>query len=487
MTSVRRALVLSIADRYLLVALGLGSGMIVARLLTPEEFGLYAVALAVIGVSHMVRDFGVGSYLIQQQILQSKHVSTAFGVSLLLGGILFFVLVVSAPAIGRFYGDLRVSDALRIAAVNFLVLPFCSISVTLLRRSMRFDSLTIISLSSAVTGIVATLLAVWAGLGPNGMALGSVVANVVTGIGAWIALRDLSVFRPALSEWRAVVGFGGQSALTNLVVSLSSNINDLVLAKVLGFAPAAMVSRAQGLPLLFQRELMRAIQVVAYPAFAQAQRDGDDVERKWTSALGALTALAWPFFGYAALMALELIRFMFGDQWDEAVVLVPIFCAAGAVQVLAALVQEFLIAKGRIDLNTGFVLSFQPLRAGFIIAVAIVTRSLTACAWAYFATALVHVPLAYVVKSRCNNFYWPLLMSQLRASFFVSVVTLALPLGVCAWYGFHRSLPMSLPTFLLTTAATAATWLCAVLLLKHPLSLDPAFVTLLKVLRLRHV
>lgn len=487
MTSLRRALALSVAERYLLIAMGLASSMVVARLLTPEELGLYAVALAVIGLSHMARDFGIGSYLIQHRDLQSRHVHTAFGVSLLLGGGLFLLLYAVAPMIGRFYGDARVSETLRIAAVNFLVLPFCSISVTLLRRSMRFDSLAAISLSSGVVGVGATIGLAWAGYGPSGLAWASVVANVVTGLGACWVLRDPNVFRPALSEWRAVLSFGGQSALTNMVSSLSNNINDLVLAKVLGFAPAAMVSRAQGLPAMFQRDLMRAVQVVAFPAFAQAHREAANVELKWTTAIGILTVLAWPFYGFAALMALELMRLMFGTQWDEAAALVPIFSAAGAVVVLAGLVQQLLVAVGRIDLNTRFELGFQPLRAALIVGVAVITRSLEACAWAFLAGALVQVPWAYAVKARCSRFDWVGLLNQLRASMFVGVATLAVPLSVSAFYGFDRTEPMPLPAFLLVCALTAAMWLGAVLLLKHPLSHDPAFAKVLTLLRLRRI
>jgi O-antigen/teichoic acid export membrane protein len=485
MTSVRRALALSMIERYLLVLLTLGSNMVLARLLTPEEIGLYAVALAVIGLMHMVREFGIGAYLIQEPDLQPRHVHTAFGVSLLLGSALFLALFAAGPAAGRFYADGRVGEALRIVAINFLVLPFCSISTSLLRRKMRFDSLAIAALSGGVAGAAVTLSLAWAGYGPNSLAVGSVVSNVAIGIAAWWALRDPAVFRPALSEWRAVLSFGGQSALTNVVASASNNINDLALAKVLGFAPVAMISRAQGLPAMFQRELMRSVQVVAFPAFAKVHREGGSVELRWTAAVGALTVLGWPFFGFAALMALELMRLMFGTQWDEAARLVPLFCAAGAVMALSGLIQQLLVAMGRIDLNTRFELSFQPLRALAIVLVAVYTRSLEACAWVFLVSAVLYTPILYAVKTRCSRFDWPALAAQLRASLWVSLLSLALPAGVCLWYGLDRAEPMPVWVFVGVVLGTAVSWVAALLWVKHPVSDDPAFVKLLKKLRLR--
>lgn len=484
MTTVHRALAISMVERYLMLAVALGSNMLIARLLTPEQIGLYSVSLAVISLAQMVRDFGIGSYLIQHKDLQDSHVRTAFGVMLIIGGSLFAVFFVAGPFAGRFYNDPRVGDALRICALNFLVLPFCTITMSLLRREMRFDHIAIVGIAGGLTGALASVGLAWAGLGPIGLAIGSVISSVVTGITAWLVRRDSTVFKPSLSEWRAVLGFGGQSALTNVVSSASNDISDLALGKVLGFAPVAMISRAQGLPNMFQRDLMGAVQGVAFPMFAKVHREGASVETKWTAAVGAVTVFGWPFYGFLALMSVETMRLLFGNQWDTAARLVPIFCAVGAVLALANLVVHLLIALGRMDIVTRVELTFQPARAAAIVVVAVLTESLAACAWAYLASAAVQVPLLYWVKSRCLPFDWTGLRQQLKASAAVTLVTLALPAAAAYYFGFTRTEPMPLAVFLGTVAGSALVWVASVVLLRHPLSADPVFQRTLARIRL---
>ena len=93
MTTVRRALALSFIERYFSIVLALGSNMVLARLLTPEQIGVYSVSLAVIGVAHVLREFGVGNFLIQQKDLHDDHVRTAFGLALAVGGLLALAIL----------------------------------------------------------------------------------------------------------------------------------------------------------------------------------------------------------------------------------------------------------------------------------------------------------------------------------------------------------------------------------------------------------
>ncbi len=181
MTSVRRALALSFAERYALLVLSFASNILLARLLTPEQIGIYSVSLAVIGIAQVLRDFGVGNFLIQEKNLADAHIRTAFGISLVIGTVLFLATFLAAPWAGRFYGEAQMIETLRISALNFLVLPFCSISLALLRRSMQFRHLLIVALVSAVAGFAVTIWLAYAGFGPNSMAIGALAGNVVTG------------------------------------------------------------------------------------------------------------------------------------------------------------------------------------------------------------------------------------------------------------------------------------------------------------------
>ncbi|KPF45632.1 hypothetical protein D621_17785 [beta proteobacterium AAP51] len=488
MNGVRRALAFSLLERYLLLVVGLASNMAIARLLTPELIGIFSVSLAFIGIAQVLRDFGVANYLIQERELTDDHVRTAFGILLALGLVVFVVLFAGAPWIARAYGEEQMVLTLRVCAFNFLVLPFCTVSLALLRRQMAFKRLAVVNIAATCISSAVSVGMAFMGFGVLALALGSVLLNVVTGIGAWLAREDRRVLLPSLKEWRVVLNFGAQSSAAGVVTSISMDINDLAVGKVMGFEPVAMLSRAQGLMNLFHRDLMSAIRNVAYPAYAKAAREDQALEPIYLASVSNVTVIAWPFYGFVSLFALELLRLMFGSQWDAAAPLVPVFCLAGAAAATINLIASLVLAVGRVDLITKVELFFQPLRAAMIVAAAVIFQSMMACAVALVVAFVLHVPLMYYVKGRCLPNDHSALRRQLGLSLGVSLLSLVLPV-MLAMAGSATATGPRWLAFALAVPVCIGGWLVALVVLKHPLAQDPAFLAAqrkcLRLLRLR--
>lgn len=478
MSSVRRSLAISFAERYVLIAFALVGNILVARLLTPEEIGIYSVSLAVIGIAQVLRDFGVGSFLIQEKNLTDDHVRTAFGFSLLIGGTLFVVALAVAPFAARFYGEARMIETLRISALNFLVLPFCSISLSLLRREMAFKQIATVNITAAVVGFLVIFGTAYQGFGANSMAMGAVASNITTGIGAWLARSDRKLLLPNFIHWRSLLGFGARSSAASVVTAISMDINDLVLGKVLGFAPVAIISRAQGLMNLFHRDTMAAVRNVAFPAFAKAHRDGEALEERHIASVTAVTALAWPFYGFASLFSLEILRLMFGPQWDAAARLVPYFCLAGALAATSNLVLNAVLAVGRIDLVARAELIFQPVRAALIIFAALVFKSLFACTIAFLIAFALHPPFVYFIKQRCIPNEPRKLLRGLWSSAKVALWCLSPAAIVAARVANSGTGVATLLELVIAALLTTLAWPAAILLTRHPLAYDPIFARL---------
>jgi lipopolysaccharide exporter len=474
MTTVRRALAISFLERYLTVALALASNMLLARLLTPHEIGVYSVSLAVIGVAQVLREFGIGNYLIQEKQLTDDHLRTAFGISVLLGGTLFVAVVAVAPYAARFYNEPAMAQTLRIAALNFLVLPFCTVRLALLRRAMRFKALLYVSLVATVLSQIVTVGLAWAGLGPDSMAIGSVVLNVAMAVGTFVAHDDKRVLAPSLKLWRPLLNFGGQSALTNMVTSVSMDASDLIVAKVMGFGPVAMLSRAQGLMNLFHRDVMGAVRNVAFPALAEAHRRGSDLVPVFARSMALLTLAAWCFYGLVGLYGLEALRLLFGTQWDAARPLVSIFCAAGAVAILNSLVPTLLTAIGRIDLVTRMELVIQPARLALIAAAAITFRTMEAVAWAYLIMTLFTAPFFLFVAARGLPGLIRPLWGPLARSALVALVACLPALWHVSQAGLDRTAPVNLAAAVLYAGLGLALGLLTAVLVGHPLRQEPA-------------
>jgi O-antigen/teichoic acid export membrane protein len=478
MTGVRRALLFSFAERYALILINLASNLLIARLLTPAEIGVYSVTLAVMSIAQVLRDFGVASYLIQEKELTDDHIRTALGVTLVIGVGLGLVVFCAAPWVADFYREPRMRDLLWLASLNFLLLPFSTISLALLRRRLAFKALAIVNLVATLAGAVTSVGLSWAGYGPLGLVTGTLVVSAVTGFAAWWAQGERRLLRPGLSQWRSLFRFGAQSSVVGVVTSVSMDINDLAVGKLMGFEPVALLSRAQGLMNLFHRDLMGAVRNVAYPAFAKAVRERQAMEPLYLASVTYVCVVAWPFYGFVALYGLETLRLLFGPQWDAAAPLVPLFCLAGALAAAGSLIGNLMVAMGRMDLLTRMEVVFQPARAAVIVAAAAYWREPWACAAALALAMGLQLPLVYAVKGRFLPNAWRALRAHLARSLAVAVVALALPALLLWLQPRAPGQTMPWPWFALAIVGCIVSWLLALRWCRHPLAADPAFARL---------
>lgn len=484
MSGTRRALLFSFAERYLVTVIGLASNLVIARLLTPIEIGVYSVSLAVISIAQVLRDFGVASYLVQERDLNEEHIRTALGVTLVLGTVLGALVLMSAPWVADFYREPLMRGMLSVCALNFLLLPFSTISLSLLRRQMAFKRLAAVGLIAVTVGASVSTGLAWDGFGALSLAIGSVATNATTGLAAWLARGPHKLLWPGFSEWRRVLGFGARSSVVGVVTSVSMDINDLAAGKLMGFEAVAVLSRAQGLMNLYHRDIMGAVRNVAFPAYAKAVRQQQAMEPLYIAGVTHVTVTAWPFYGFVALYGVETLRLLYGSQWDIAAPLVPVFCLAGMLAAGGSLIGNLTIAAGRIDLLTRIELVFQPLRAAMVVVAALVWRTPLACAWALALALALQLPLLYVLKQRFQPNDWAMLWRNLVRSAAVTVCALALPAILAGSVGLRRVMPMPNWWFASAIAACILSWLVALVLLRHPLAQDPAFGPLLRRLRL---
>uniref|UniRef100_Q47DD1 Polysaccharide biosynthesis protein n=1 Tax=Dechloromonas aromatica (strain RCB) TaxID=159087 RepID=Q47DD1_DECAR len=478
MTSVRRALAISFIERYALIAISLASNILIARLLSPEEIGLYSVSLAVIGIAQVLRDFGVGGYLIQEKNLTEAHIRTAFGVALIMGLLLFIITLAGASLAVRVYAEPRMLLTLQICSINFLILPFCTVSLAMLRREMLFQKILYVTLSATILGFIATIALAYLEFGANSMAIGTVTTNICSGFGAWIVRKERVILLPALHEWRSVVGFGSKRSAASIAVTISSDITELVAGKLLGFGPVAILSRAQGLMNLFQRDLMAAVHGVAYPAFANAHRQNQDLETHHINSIAIISVFAWPFYGFVSIFSLEILNLLFGPQWDSAAGFVGWYCLAGAVLTPSYLIISLLTATGNITTATKIELITHPLRASFFVIGLIIFPHIETPPILFVIAAAFSSPYAFFMKNKVLPNNWRLLTKNLTKSLIVTAFSLT-PTLIFANYEFEI-LTITFPKLLLASIAAATGWYISLHIIKHQLINETIFLSISK-------
>lgn len=431
MASVRKSLALSFAQKYTTMAIALASSMSLARLLTPSEIGIYSVGVAVVGMAHMLRDFGVGNYLVQEKELTPDRIRTAFGVTLVIAWSMAVILIALSGPMSDFYNEPGVRQVLTVLSINFLLLPFSSPILSLLTREMNFGALFRINVTSSLVGATTSNTLAALEYGFISLAWGSVAGILATVIIAAIFKPETARVLPGLKEWRRVASFGGKMSAISLVSELGVATPELVIGRTLGFGAVGIFSRATGAVTLFNRTVMGAIQPVILPTLSAKARAGEDILPAYLRATSYITGMSWPFFAFLGLMAYPIVRIMFGDQWDAAVPLIQIMCITRFVLGLYWIVTPTMISIGAINELMKLHLLFQPINIALIIAAAF--HSLEAVAGAGIFGAILFFLLSFFSLHRITGITSAAMLKAVRVSACVTVCSSVGPASVFFW------------------------------------------------------
>ena len=348
MATVRKALFWSFAERYASMIVGMAGSMVLARLLKPHEVGIYSLCATLTTVATIVRDFGISEYLIQERELTKDKLRAAYGLAFLTAwsiGIILFVLRYPAAA---FYQEPQLVSVIGVLCLNFFLLPLATPTFALLNRELQFRKVFIVQLSSNVVQQSMAVWLAWKGFSAMSLAWSS-VAGIVTTVLILVAMRPGdSWLLPSFKEAGQVMRFGSMFMGSRIVETLTRNGHEFLLAKQMGFEAVGLFSRAYGMIELFQSNVANAIQRVATPAFAAEHRSGGDMATSYAQGTAVFTALAWPFFGFVALMAGPVIELLFGKAWLEAAPVATMLALTCFPSYLVALAPNLLSATGQI-------------------------------------------------------------------------------------------------------------------------------------------
>lgn len=352
MASIRISFLWALGQNYVVLGCQFITSMVIARLLTPAEMGVFSVAVVVVGMAQILRDFGVGDYIVQEKELTPERIRSALAVNMTLAWFLAAALFFGSWPIAEFYRDTGVRLVMQVLAINFLLLPFGSVPLAVIRREMNFAVIAEVKVVTALVGSTASILLAYNGMSYLSMAWGSVVSNALVIL---IALRhrpkNLPLL-PGVHEIRRVLGFGTFASATFILAELDKNVSDLLLGRLLGMGPTGIFGRAQGLVQLMDRILLNSVWSVAMPYFAQKDRSGADVQEGFLRAAGYVTAIIWPFAILLGCMAYPAVRILFGDQWDASVPLVRWLCIHVIIGAPFALLGSVMLALGQVRILT---------------------------------------------------------------------------------------------------------------------------------------
>ena len=349
MNVVHRSIFFSAIERYGTVFFFIITAAVLSRLLTPQEFGIYALINAAIGMTTAIyQEFGGANYLIQKQSLSEEDTRTAFTITLCLSALSAFAFFELRNVAADFFSEPQLSAGFAVATLNFVLIPFSITISALLRRDMAF---AVLARSNIVGSFVtATTSIVFAVLKYSFMApiLGTIFGNVAILALLIASWKNLRIFKPSLSEYGDVAAFGVYSSGTAIINVLYNLAPQFILARILDFGAVGLYSRANNMTQVFDKFIVQIFNPVLLPAISAHTRAGKDLKGIFLKAVELIAVLQWPFLIFFALMADQIVLIWLGQSWYEIVPLVRMLCIASLFMFAASLTYPILVASGNI-------------------------------------------------------------------------------------------------------------------------------------------
>ena len=323
------------------------STVVLARLLSPQDFGLVAMVAPLLTFMGFFRDLGLSTATVQQAEINHAQVSTLFWVNVGLSATLMLTAFALSPLVGMFYRRPEAVWLTGAYGVNCLLTGLSIQHMALLRRQMAFGSLAVINLSAGIVGLLAGILAAVAGWGCWALVAMTLVNSLVS-LGAVWWLCSWRPGRPARgSGVRPMLRFGGFLTGGNLAYFLSSNLDTFAIGRWLGAVPLGNYNRANQLFLVSLQQLSSPLAAVAIPALSRLQNEPERYRSAFLKALQALTLGTVPLACILIAGGDAIALLLLGPQWIEAATLVRILAVAGLLMPVSGAVSWLLISQGR--------------------------------------------------------------------------------------------------------------------------------------------
>lgn len=348
----RRALrsgAIAIAARVTNAAVQIGSVLFLARLLTPEDYGLVSMVAAIVGFAPLVVDLGTRDAVVQRSAISEREVSAIFWITTGISTALTLAVAACGPMIARFYGEPRLATIAVVSSLTFISSASACQHYALLRRAMMFEKLGILEVVANVVAALTAITLAFLNLQYWALVVRPIIYAFTLGAGVWWQC-PWRPSRPTITpDVKKMFGFGINITGFTLTDFASRSIDRVAIGYRYG---AVSLGYYQNALFVFENLidiLLGALHGVAVAGLSKVQHDPKELWRFFSKALALITFFAMPAFGALAVTSQDLIVVMLGTKWTEAGVLLSIVALRGIPQSFERTLGWLPVATGRTD------------------------------------------------------------------------------------------------------------------------------------------
>jgi O-antigen/teichoic acid export membrane protein len=464
MADLRRSLVINFVSSTGSTAIQFAVSVLLARMLTPREIGIFSMTVVFINIAHIFREFGVSTYLQREPELTREKLKAATGVLFTSSWSIAALLFFASEWLATWFNEPRMAPVMRVLAIGFVFIPFGSITQALLTREYAAGKQAIVTIVGTIAFSVTCLSLAALGFGTMSMAWANLANIVACGL-AYIPLRPKYLpWMPSFKRWREVFHFGAGTLLSNCLSSINNALPDLMLGKLGSATHVGLFSRASSTVSIFSYVAGTTVNYGSISYISQAHHRGEAIGPLLNRATALLTGIGWPALALTIVLDREIILALYGAKWLEAVPAIPALAIAAAITMMFNYTPTALTALGR------------PYLSAFPTAVMVATRiafgfalfngEIASFSWAICVATIASTPVLIYQQHRHLKHRFATMLQALVPSALVSLACMF------AAQLLKTMLPSQMPALvmlLVMALPLAVVWYLALRLSRHPM------------------
>ena len=372
--------------------LGLVRTAIIARLLAPNDLGLFGIALLAQSVIETVSMFGLTSALVRHPDDVDPYLDTAWIISFIRGLAVAVVLVVAAPLFARFFHQPGATNLIRIVATTSALVGFINPASIKLRRQLRFGMIFVTSLIPGLVDIGLSITIAVMYRTPLSLILGMVAKMFVTVVMSYWAVPYLPHLRYDRARAKELMSYGKWITGSTILRFLYGNGDDIVVGRLLGAASLGVYQIGYRYSNLPTTEITRVLQMVALPAYAKVQGNAARLRRAYVEALATTSLVSIAFAGYIYVITPDFVKLVLGPKWVGVIPVMRLLAVWGAAESVSEIPISLFEAVGKPQIETRRLLLKAVLLGALIypflhwwglngVCIAVLVSSLPALGW----------------------------------------------------------------------------------------------------------
>lgn len=329
--------------------LAFATNIALARMLFPDDFGLFGMAFAAAEIAQILTDFGLGAAIIQRRETSPVVLTTCFWLNLGVGVTVSLLLLALSPWISTYFLRPELTWLLVPLGVNMIIAAAIVVPQALLTQQLKFREITTAQTLGSIVASVGTISLAAAGAGVWSLVLQPVIGNVI----ACTAMYRLSRWWPTgrfnFSAVRDMMSFSGHLLGNSLLSCIGRNLHAGILGRLLGSSALGMYNLASGVTGTVVFQVSSVIVRVLFPTLANLRDEPQRIQSAWFKACSAIAIAAFPAMAGVIAVAADLVPVVFGSQWIPMIDVLRILCGVMALQSVLTTSGTVLMAMGRAD------------------------------------------------------------------------------------------------------------------------------------------